>query len=247
MTEGAAKALRDDVDLLIDLSDVWSAKTTLYGLGYVHGVYQPGTRSWVHIDHFKAARHEASAYELVPFIKAFPIDGCDAEMLEEMKRYPNWFCIHDDCVLAFVRFDVHHNILFKLDVAPFVQRSIDSALGIGRALSPADHLWFAIHRYYYEVGIGALTSPRVLALIAPMTNDPAVDWDVLVHNANALNASAPCFYWLTFFSQLGATAIPERVLDQLRATLGRSERNWGWQIGRLFDLEEPFPAALLAR
>lgn len=241
---GKGMGLREDIDLLVTPDELWDAKKVLYGMGYNHGVYNRETRGWIRIDHVKAARHEATAYELVPLTAAVPIDRNDHEMLEEAKQFKSLFCVHDDAALVFVSFDIHHNILFKFDVAPLRKRAVPSGLGAGLALSPADHLWFAIHRYYYEVAIGGIVSPRVLALIAPMVGDAAVDWDLVVANAIAQRATAPCFYWLTFFQKLSPRAVPDRALHQLRAHHHSSERNWGWQFERLLEIDVQFPNSL---
>ena len=122
---------------------------------------------------------------------------------------------------------------------------VAGAVGAGRALCPADHLWFLIRRYYFEVAAGAEPKLRVLALIAALVGDPGVDWDLVVHNAIEYDSAAPCLYWLTLFHRLGAPAVSERVLAALRAGFWDSERNWGWQLGRLFGIEEAFPDNLL--
>jgi hypothetical protein len=204
-------------------------------------VYNRDTRQWGYVDHYTVLRHESSSYELVPFVKPVVVDTTDAEMLAEASHTRGPFIVEDGRLLVFVVFDVHHNFLFKFDVAPVFESSVPSALGVGRAPSPADHLWFAIHRYYYEVGMGHIKSPRVLALIAGMVNDPAIDWDRVVSNAIKQNATAPCWYWLTLFRSLGASGIPREAVDQLRAHHAASDRNWGWQIARLFELDESVP------
>lgn len=233
--------VRSDVDLLLPLGALWKLRKVLYGRGYVHGKYQVSTRTWIDHDPHSMIQHETTAYELMPFVKAVPVAGLDDAALAEARHFPNLFCVHDDVVLVFACFDVHHNILFKLDVAPFFERSVPSRIGVGRALSPADHLWFSIHRYYYEVATGDVYGPRVLASIAPMVCDPEIDWDLVVRDAIAQRATSPCLYWLSFFRKLGAAAVPDRVLAALRSQRGKCQRDWGWQLARLFELDEQFP------
>jgi hypothetical protein len=244
---GRPTGLRADVDLLVPLDALWNVRKVMYGRDYVHGVYRHTTRDWSVVDPREAARHEARAYELWPLCKAIEVVGLDDQVVEEAKRHPLAFCVQGDKVLTFVDFDFHHNILFNFDVATRVARCVPSALGIGRALAPADHLWFLIHRHYAEAAMEEWQwqGPKPLVSIAPMVADPSVDWDVIVASAVEQKSTWPTLAWLTFFYKLGATSVPERVLADLRCRVGCGARNWGWQLGRLFDIEEPFPDSLV--
>lgn len=241
----AAVGERADIDLLVGCDELWKVKNVLYGHGYMQGHYQRETRTWVPVEHLQQLRHETAGYELWPFRRAFAVTELDDAVVDEARRNAN-FCVEDDVVLAFVKFDVHHNVLFDFDVLPLFERSIPGGLGVGRALCPADHLWFSIVRYYFEVATGRKRALRGLAWIAPMVRDPDVDWSLLVRTAIDHRATAPCWYWLTLFRQLGARTIPDTVLHELAAHHGDSHRNWGWQFERLLELEPEFPARLLA-
>jgi len=234
-----------DIDLLVPGSGLWSAEKILYGRGYTHSKYARDEQAWKGVDPIEAFRFEAAAYELMPFVKGIRVDGLDEECLALARRFPRMFSVQDDFLLAYVRFDIHHNILFNFNITPFWKRTVASSLGTGRTFCSADHLWFLLHRYYFEVAMGSLTEPRVLVPIAAMVSDPDIDWPLLVRNAVECNTTAPCLYWLTFFHRLGAPGVPERVIEELRSHHGRSERTWGWQLGRLLDVIEPFPDSIL--
>lgn len=235
---------RGDFDVLVPPDTLWKVKHALERRGYFQGNYDSKTREWIGIDHFRQLRHEANAYELWPYRKAIAVDGLDQEARAAAAQ--NYlFAVHDDVVLAIVKVDVHHNLLFNFDLQTFVARSIPSRLGCGRTLNHADHLWFAIHRYYGEVATAWKRTLRGLAWIAPMVTDPEIDWDQLVRTAIEHKSTSPCFYWLTFFRLIGAHQIPERVLQDLHAHRGTSERSWGWQLERLFEVDEVFPHAVL--
>lgn len=236
----------EDVDLLIPVQDVWSLEKVLYGRGYGRFIYDDDKRAWKVLEPARVYHFQAVSYELMPFAKGIPVDDLDGAAGEEARLLTSLFRFQGGAVLAMVHFDIHHNILFDFDVAPFLARTVASSLGTGRTLCPADHLWFLIHRHYFEVAAGNNVDVRVLAPIAALVNDPGVDWELVVRNAIDRRAVAPCLYWLTFFHRLGAPAIPERALADLRPHLSHSERNWGWQLGRLFDVEEAFPGNLLA-
>jgi hypothetical protein len=244
---GRATGLRADVDLLVPLDALWNVRKVMYGRDYVHGIYRHRTRDWSVVDPREALRHEAKAYELWPLRKAIEVVGLDDQVVEEAKRHPGAFCVQDDKVLIFVAFDFHHNILFNFDIATRIARSVPSALGIGRALAPADHLWFSIHRHYSEAAMEEWQwqGPRPLVTVAPIVADASVDWDVVIASAVEQKSTWPTLAWLTFFYKLGATSVPERVLADLRRQVGCGARNWGWQLGRLFDVEEPFPDSLV--
>jgi hypothetical protein len=242
---GALSGSCGDIDLLISADGLWDAEKVLYGRGYARCNYDAaGARR--DLEPRETYRRQAMGYELMPFSKCVPIESLDEGVLARAGRGRNPIRIHDGAVLAIVYFDIHHNILFDFDVAPLLARTVASALGTGRTLCPADHLWFLIHRHYFEVAVGWETMIRVLAPIAAIANDPAVEWTLVIRNAVDQNAAAPCLYWLTFFRRLGAPRVPDGVLEELRSHLRTSDRRWGWQLERLFDLDEPFPDSFLS-
>lgn len=234
-----------DVDLLVPRAALRIADELLVARGYAQQTYPSAAQGWTDVDPVEAFRFAAAGYELMPFVRRVAVEGVDPACLAVAARVPKMFRVRRDVLDVTVSFDVHHNVLFNFEVAPLRARAVAGALGAGRAFSPADHLWFLIHRYYFEVATGSLSAPRVLAPIAALANDPAVDWAVVTRNAVEQNATAPLLYWLGFLRQLGARRIPDAVLDELRACHADSERNFGWQVGRLFDRVEAFPANVL--
>jgi hypothetical protein len=242
--DGRAVGARGDVDLLVPPQDLFKTKQLLYRLGYTQGSYVAELREWGYPDYFDTIRYESSSYELAGFTKAFRLDDLDEAARAEARTIPG-FCVHDDTTLVFVTFDIHHNLFRNFELRRFMERTVPSALGIGKALSPADHLWFLIHRYYSEASIGLEWSLRSLIAIAPVVRDVDVNWATLVENALEQKAPSPCFYWLTFFRTLGALSVPEETLEQLREGHLRSERNWGWQLERFFEMQPEFPHRLL--
>lgn len=241
---GRAIGLRGDVDLLMPRDALWTVRHVLSRRGYVQGAYRPETRDWGYMDPIAAAQWEASHYELLPFVKAIPIAKLDDAARAEGKRF-NEICVHDDVTLALAAFDIHHNVFANFDPSHLMMRSVPGAIGVGRALCVADHLWFTIHRHYTEVAMGIESTLRILAAIAPMVSDPTMDWDILIHNAVEQRSTSACFYWLSFFHKLAPATVPASVLTRLRSRNRATERDWGWQLGRLFEIEEPFPDQLM--
>jgi hypothetical protein len=242
---GRAIGMRADVDLLVPREALWTARQVLSRRGYVQGSYRPETRDWGYMDPIAAAQYEATHYELLPFAKAIPVDGLDAAACDQA-RNSRQFCVHEDVTLALVMFDVHHNLSMNFDPGPVLERRVPSALGVGSALCAADHLWFMIQRHYTEVAMGIGRELLPLASIAAIVRDPDVDWSLLLRNAQEHRAIAACYYWLTFFQRIAPGAVPSVVLDELRRHRHESPRDWGWQLGPLFDIEEPFPVQLSA-
>lgn len=235
---------RGDVDLLVSPDELFKTKELLYRLGYSQGAYVPELRQWGYPDHFETIKYELSTYELVGFSKAFRLEGLDESVRAEARTIPE-FCVHDDTTLVFVKFDIHHNLFRNFDLRHFMGRVVPSALELGKSLSPADHLWFLIHRYYSEASVGHKKSLRALIAIASIVRDANVNWSVLLENAVEQNTAHSCFYWLTFFRNIGALSVPEETLEQLRRHHLRSARNLGWQLERFFDAELEFPFHIL--
>jgi hypothetical protein len=234
-----------EVDLLVPVDGLWRAQKILYGRSYARREYAPEIQAWRDIAPIPAFRGEANGTVLTPFVKEIQLDDVDDVQLAEAIRLPAMFGVRGGSARAIVRVNIHHNVARGVDVVPFLQRSVASGLGAGRALFPADHLWMLILRSYFEVALKARASLGRLATVAPAVADPEVDWDAVVRNAASSHTAAPCLYWLTLFHKLGASAISERVLGELRSHSKRSEGRWGWQLGRMFEVEEPFPRDLL--
>lgn len=159
---------------------------------------------------------------------------------------PYFFACTSDTIASVVRFDIHHNVLFNYDVTGLRDRAVPSATGFGVTMCPADHLWFLLHRNYGEVGFSNRSRPagRVFPPIAAVLQDPTIAWPRVVANARERNSPAACYYWLDFFRRLGVESIPSEVINEL-GSMNAGEREWGYQLAKLFDVRESFPLEFL--
>lgn len=240
---GLATGETATITLLVPQDALWKAEKVLYGRGYVQGDYNRNTHEWVCVEHARQLRHELQSCKLWPFRRAVPATDLDDAALREAQRNPS-FLVRDDGARLFLTVEVRHALAPNLDTNAVLQRSIAGASG-ARALSRADQLWSSMSRCYDEAAAGADRTLRGLVWIAPLIADPNVDWNLLVRTAVEQKATSAHLYWLTFFCTLGAKAVPADALQELRSHHHRSERNWGWQLEHLFDVEPTFPQRLL--
>ena len=68
-----------------------------------------------------------------------------------------------------------------------------------------------------------------------------VDWDRFLELTHEFGTYAACYYPLAFLHSIEPSRVPEAALSKLRPVEGRRGRDYGWQLGKLFDFIEPLP------
>ena len=123
----------------------------------------------------------------------------------------------------------------------FTAHRCDSVFKNARTLSPTDHLWSITARYYNEVALHKKTSLREFIYIAMIVRNEDVDWDRFLELTHEFGTYAACYYPLAFLHSIEPSRVPEAALSKLRPVEGRRGRDYGWQLGKLFDFIEPLP------
>jgi hypothetical protein len=114
-------------------------------------------------------------------------------------------------------------------------------LGQGLSFSDSNQLWLLTSRYYTEVAVHGKSSLRDFAYILPLIACGDLDWDVVLSTARKYGLRSSLYYYLYFMSFLTEGAVPKSVLAELSPDRGNRRHDWGWQLGKLFDLVEAFP------
>jgi hypothetical protein len=102
-------------------------------------------------------------------------------------------------------------------------------------------VWITLTRYYNEVALLGKRYLRDFAYIIPILKNEAIDWDVVLSANRSYELHAPLFYYLNFLRSLGA-CVPEAVLAETSPLRSERLRDFGWQLGKLFDVLEPSPS-----
>lgn len=236
--------LMADIDLLIDRAALSRCKPILYALGYRQAYYDAKAEALIDRDFADVAAMEGTHYELAPFSRLVPL-ALDAEELavaRRINRHPLWVTADGDCRVA-VELDLHHGIATDLESAPFFARAVPSSFAGARTFCAADHLWFLAARLYNEVAIHAKESLRDFAYLAILLREPGLDWRIVLDAAQEHSISTPLFYYLSFLDFLCPGRIPADVLPQLDPLVNPRQRDWGWQLERLFGVVPISPFA----
>jgi hypothetical protein len=232
-----------DVDILVVREKAEVARAELYELGYRHGVFNPGTGivSWSSKD--EIAQQEAGHYELAPLLRLerFEASQTEAALIGSQGiRVPIWpggkvgeWCLG-------INIDVHKDVATNISSDEFFKCADPGSCGAGYSMSSSDLLWFTASRYYSEVGTVGKRSLRDLAYIIALLRG-RIDWDHVMRMATDYQLGASLFYPLAFLQRTFGAAVPDAVLEATSPLKTPRRRDWGWQLGVLFDFIEPLP------
>jgi hypothetical protein len=228
----------NDLDLLVSPDVLDASRRCLSRLGYRQAVFDAERTELVPLSS-DALRDEGDHYELYPFMLLEPLD-LEPEDGENC-RYP--VVEVNGCLHAVIEIDLHHGVATNIAGDEFFVRATKGADG-ALAMSPADQLWFTTSRYYTEVATDGKRSLRDFAYLIPLLVSDTVDWSVVLAANERYLLHPSLYYYLSFMNWLGeGKLVPADVLDALSPARGPRRRDWGWQLGVLFDAVEPPPFA----
>jgi len=230
-----------DLDVLVPRNQIEITKQVLYQLGFRHATFDPVDRCMRDRDCRDVADIELHHYELAPFTKVVRPDDLAsvADAAAMIDRHP--LHVDDQGPLIVLQVDVHHNVAADAETEGFFERAVPSTHGVAETFSHADNVWFNLTRHYNEVALHDQRSLRPFAYTLPEITCGAVDWDVVEKVAAELCLGPTLWYFLAFCSELAPGAVPPTTLDAIDATTTSRVRDWGWQLGKLFDFRETFP------
>jgi hypothetical protein len=230
-----------DVDFLVARHDIGKVKAVLYQSGFRQAHFDPVQSSLVDRDVVDIAVIEGQHYELAPFIKLVPTDLNVNDLPGQAVPPESPLASVEDKVMVAVEFDVHHGVATDIEVEDITGNPQTSAFGFGLSFSDSNQLWFLTSRYYTEVALHGKTSLRDFCYLLPVLAAGTIDWDVILRAARKYELRVSLFYYLSFMSALAGNVVPAKVLSELSPMNGTRLRDWGWQLGKLFDFVEMFP------
>jgi hypothetical protein len=239
-------SMMGDVDMLVPRQQLGTVRAALFALGYRQADYDVAKAVLIDADIANIAAVESAHYEMFPFRRAEPL-ALDVDELAAMRALPTRAPLYaagktDQCQLV-MEVDVHHRVALDIETAPLLERCQDSALAGARTFGNADHLWIATARYYCEVAVHGKRTLRDFVYLVSLLRDNRVDWDVVLDAAREYELRPALFYYLTFADRLFESGIiPAPTLAELDPRRGSRLRDWGWQLGALFDAIEPMPS-----
>jgi hypothetical protein len=236
---GRALGCMADVDLLVRKNAIIAAIEVLYDLGYKprefhdeHGALKLRSQSDI-------LYHEAKHYELVPYNRLEPIELSSGEISAIQDVHRHAIRLIDGRPQVLIEVDVHHGVATDMDSEGFFDRAVTGPQGT--TFSDSDHLWFGLSRLYAEIALHGKQSLRDFGYLAPLLTRGNLDWGLIVNVAAEHELRPALFYFLSFLDELASNVIEPGVLDALSPHRGLRYRDWGWQLGKLFDTVEPLP------
>jgi hypothetical protein len=238
---GHSLGFMGDGDILVERDRIETAKSVLYGLGFRHAVFDAARGTVRDRDLREVAETELRHYELASFVRTVEVtDPAVVEVARAHHAHP-LYALEDRAVIL-TAIDVHHNVALDADPTPLFDRAVPSGLGVGETLSPADHVWLNLSRYYNEVAIHGGCSLRPFAYTLPEIAAGQVAWDIVEQVSRELALGPTLSYFLRFCDQVAPGRIPADTLAAVHRSSNSRVRDWGWQLAKLFDFQEAFPA-----
>ena len=237
-----------DADILVQPPQIEAARAELHTLGYRHGVRDwradgadwMGDVRWLSSDEIAAC--ETNHYELAPLQRVEPFHVSveeTAHLLLQRVRIPVWRQ-SDGAWRLGICVDLHHGVASNVPNDAFFAGAVPGTCGAARSMSATDLLWFTASRHYVEVAVEAKRSLRELAYAITLLGD-AIDWDRVLRVAVDYELGGSLYYPLAFLRRVFGIAVPDAVLDASSPLRTSRRRDWGWQLGVLFDFIEPCP------
>lgn len=238
---GHSIGLVGDADVLVRRDQIETVKSIMYTLGFRHASFDTAHGVMKDRDLREVADLELRHYELSPFVKTVELtDPVIVRVAESHNAHPLRFVAGR--AVAVIEVDVHHNVASDADPSMLFERAVPSSLGVGETLSPADHVWLNLSRYYNEVAVHGGCSLRPFAYTIPEVAAGDVDWGVVEQVARDLALGPTLSYFLRFCDQIAPGRIPAATLRSVHDSTSSRVRDWGWQLAKLFDFHERFPS-----
>ncbi len=229
-----------DVDFLVERSAIEETKALLHNLGFRQAEYSQKMQKLTAIDVMDVAEVESQHYELIPFCKLHrPTLKPDEAQIA--RRYDDPPIFGKGGPVAFIiELDIHHQVAGDIPSEQFFKRAAPSAFPGALTMSPADHLWFMTSRYYNEVAVHGKRALRDLAYLAALMGKAEIDWGRFVQAVKDQSLHASAYYYSAFLNRL-LNVVPDEVLREISPIDSPRKRDWGWQLGVLFDWVDPMP------
>jgi hypothetical protein len=232
-----------DLDILVPAGDLEACRHELQALGFRHGMFDPRTRLVRWFSRDEVAAGEAQHYQLGALlrIEPFVMSAEEEDLLaREQVLVPVWRSPDRDEWCFGLSFDIHHGVATQISGDRFFLAATEGTCGSGRSMSVSDLLWFTISRWYSEVGLFAKKSLRDIAYVLPLFGEQ-LDWDVVARAAKDHELGASLYYPLAFLRGAFQLDVPGEALAASDPRLTSRRRDWGWQLGPIFDFIEPPP------
>ncbi len=235
----------NDVDLLIRKDQVSAAQRVFYESGFYHGIIDDETLDYKLLDISDIASVILGHYELPPLNKPIEmkLSRQQQKLLEGLENHPIWSA--GGRHIVFPEFDVHYQVSTDIVSDELFTRSVPSSFKGVSTLNHADTIWFTMARFYNEVALHNKNSLRDFAYILPVLRTETINWEQFLKSVHEYELYAGVFYFLSFCNFLSHQSVPAEVLNELSKGVRTGNRDWGWQLEKLFDEIPlcPFPSA----
>src|ERR1700761_164256 len=228
-----------DIDILVMRPMLEAAKAILYRLGYRQAYFDMANATLADLDVRDIAQIESEHYQLAPFAKLVDIQLDEQEWALLPATPGSAVRRVGDQLKVQLEVDLHFQISSDHMPQALWDRAVPSTMGIGETFSDTDHLWFTLSRHYSEVALHGKYSLREFAYVLPVLYQSPIDWEVVLTANNEMGLSPGLYYYLSFFDYV-YQSVPASVLSELHPLKCTRMCDFGWQLGRMFDIVDAF-------
>ena len=221
-----------------------TVRTILASLGYIQGELDVEHGTIVPIDQEALDDYEIGHYNLRPFatLVDFPITDEERAALSEGWNEPLLVTSHGaKCAVVF---DVSHALDSTIAVSAMQTRPLTGACADIATLADEDHLWYLCCMLYLQIfSFGSRTPLSKLAEIVCLVQQchASLNWERVAQLVERYNSAAPLYYILGYVNQLLGPLVPATTISRLQPGQNNLDQDFGWQLGKLFGVPEPFP------
>jgi hypothetical protein len=230
-----------DADCLVAREEISTVKNVLFRLGYKQGRFDEEAWAFKELDVVQIANIEQVHYELAPFCRIVELDLDQEELAVAATIARRLIWIRDGQALFELMLDIHHAFAADITAEEVAIERCDSAFAGALTLSYTDHLWLNCAKYYTEVALHGKRTLREFAYLSAIMRTKKIRWEKVVDAADRFQIHASLYYYLVFAADLADIVLPDDVLWYLSPVRGARLRDWGWQLGPLFDSIDPMP------
>lgn len=233
-----------DIDIMVRPRDAWRVQSTVYEMGYRHGVFNPRDGRFVHMFRkisrrslrTKHALHSVTKTSIIPL--PLPREQISSAW---QKRQIKSFSRPNGMLAMPVFVDFHVNLsqgMSETDVWRGVRKQ--DVLGQDVCVqSPTAMLWFSAARLYHEAFQHGTLKLQMLGDIDALlkTHEADIDWAELMVIGQKHAITPALYYVLSQVRQLMDAPVPSAALELLapRQNLPPAANDWGDVIPKLLS------------
>jgi len=234
-----------DMDLMIHPNDARLAQSTMFDIGYQHGLWNPGTNILEREDYKITPESLEHYHELPSLTKCVRIKSPLPKVKVPWvwrRKFIKCFIDEEGILTMPVFVDIHVNLSEGIDILD-VWRGVEREDVLGKLVkvhSPTGLLWFIASRLYHEAFQYSTLKLIMFGDLHTILHERGkdIDWISLVQIAKKYGMNPGLYYVFAQLKSLTGVEIPEPVIKFLRPNPRGipSQHDWGDLMPKLLSV-----------